>query len=261
MNAIQTRSHVEAVAPDHGRTSLAPMHLKDPGVSQVLTRREVYETLLPLAHAQVLELGCGAADVTREIATRFPGVAIAALEVDPIQHEKNRAIADLPNVRFELAGAEAIPAPDETFDVVLMFRSLHHVPAANMDQALWEIHRVLKRGGLAYFEEPVFDGEYNEVMRVFHDEQAVREAAFLALQRAVASGLMELVTEKFFLVEKRFRDWAQFERRVREETHTRHRPTREQWEVAGERFMRSMTTTGARFAAPMRVDLLRKPLA
>jgi ubiquinone/menaquinone biosynthesis C-methylase UbiE len=261
MNAMQIRSHAETVAAGDRCDTPAAMRLKSPGVSEVLTRRQVYEALLPLAHAQVLELGCGAADATREIAGHFPGVTITALEVDGVQHEKNRAIADLPNVRFELGGAEAIPAQDASFDIVLMFRSLHHVPVADMDRALREIHRVLKRGGLAYFEEPVFDGEYSEVVRVFHDEQRVREAAFLALQRAVASGLMELVTEKFFLLHKRFRDWAQFERKVREETHTQHRPTAAQWEAARERFMRSMSETGVLFAAPMRADLLRKPLA
>jgi ubiquinone/menaquinone biosynthesis C-methylase UbiE len=237
------------------------MRLKDPTASEVRTRGEVCDSLLTLANARVLELGCGAADITREIATRTPGASITALEVDRVQHAKNLAIADLPNVTFAPGGAQAIPAPDETFDVVLMFRSLHHVPVASMDHALLEIHRVLKPGGLAYFEEPVFDGEYTEIVRAFHDEEFVREQAFLALGRAVASGLMELVAEKFFLTHKSFRDWAQFERKIREETHTQHRPTADQWAAAKARFMRSMTPEGALFATPMRVDLLRRPRA
>jgi ubiquinone/menaquinone biosynthesis C-methylase UbiE len=175
---------------------LAAMRLKDREVSEALTRREVYESQLPLAHARVLELGCGAADVTREIATHVPGVAITALEVDRVQHETNCAISDLPNVRFKLAGAEAIPAPHASFHIVLMFRSLHHLPVERMDQALREIHRVRKEGGLAY-QEPLFDGEYNEIMRVFHDEQSVREAAFLALKRAIASGLISRQKSSF----------------------------------------------------------------
>ena len=237
------------------------MRLTNPAVTEVLTRREAYERLLPLANARVLELGCGAAEVTREIATHAAGVSITALEVDRIQHEKNLAIADLPNVKFVSGGAESIPMPEASFDIVLLFRSLHHIPVASMDRALLEIRRVLRPGGLAYFEEPVFHGEYNEVMRVFHDEQFVREAAFRALERAVTSGSMELVAEVFFLTHKRFRDWAQFQRKVREETHTEHRLTDAQWETVKTRFMRSMTSEGALFTHPMRVDLLRKPLA
>lgn len=162
------------------RADARSMRLKNAAVTDVLDRAEVYRSLLQLADERALELGCGAADLTREIATRTPGVSITALEVDRIQHEKNVRIADLPNVTFRSGGAEAIPAPDASFDIVLMFRSLHHVPVESMDEALREIRRVLRPGGLAYFEEPVFDGEYSEMARVFHDEEFVRRQAFLA---------------------------------------------------------------------------------
>ena len=255
MHTISRAANDDATS---GRPSAAAMRLKNPAVTEVLTRRTVYESLLPIAGARVLELGCGAAELTREIAASAPGVSVTALEVDAIQHQKNLAIQDLPSVTFELGGAEAIPAPDASFDIVLMLHSLHHVPVESMDPALREIRRALKPGGLAYFEEPVFDGEYTEVTRIFHDEQLVRKAAFLALQRAVAAGLMEFVAEKFFLTPKRYADWAQFERNIREKTHTEHRLTDAQWDAVKTRFMRSMTPDGALFMQPLRVDLLRR---
>src|SRR5450756_2602625 len=94
------------------RSSAATMRLTNPAVSEVLTRRAAYENLLPLAGARVLELGCGAAELTREISTHVPDVSITALEVDRVQHQKNLAVKDLPNVSFGLGGAETIPAPD-----------------------------------------------------------------------------------------------------------------------------------------------------
>lgn len=235
------------------------MRIKNPAVTEVLTRQAVYESLLPLSGARVLELGCGAAELTREIASSAPGVVVTALEVDRIQHQKNLAIRDLPNVTFTLGGAEAIPAPDASFDIVLMFHSLHHVPVEHMNRTLLEIRRVLKPGGLAYFEEPVFDGELSEITRVFNDERTARNAAFLALEQAVASGLMALVAERFFLTPRRFADWAQFERSVREKTYTEHHLTDAQWDVVKTRFMRSMTPEGALFMRPLRVDVLRSP--
>lgn len=247
-------------AVTEARPSAATMRIKNPAMTDVLARQAVYENLLPLTGAQVLELGCGAAELTREIATSAPRVSITALEVDRIQHHKNLTIRDLPNVAFRLGGAEAIPAPASSFDIVLMFHSLHHVAVENMNHALLEIRRVLKPGGLAYFEEPVFDGEYSELTRIFNDEQAVREAAFLTLKRAVASGLMELVAEKFFLTPRRFADWAQFERSVREKTYAEHRLTDAQCEAVKTRFMRSMTPEGVLFMRPLRVDLLRSPV-
>jgi SAM-dependent methyltransferase len=48
------------------------------------------------------------------------------------------------------------------------------------DQALAEVHRVLKPGGRLYCSEPVYWGSFNEIMRLIDDERIVREAAFAA---------------------------------------------------------------------------------
>jgi len=89
----------------------------------------IYEALLELDGKDILELGCGSATITRDIATRGQSRSIVALEVDEIAHAKNLQInTDLSNVRFCLAGAENIPLGDRSVDVVFMFKSLHHVP-------------------------------------------------------------------------------------------------------------------------------------
>lgn len=235
------------------------MRLHDPACRLVCGHSDIYEGLLPLDGARILELGCGKAEVTKAIARSAKGVSVTALEVDRIQHELNCRNADLPNVRFESGGAEEIPAADGAFDIVMMFKSLHHVPVRKLDRALAEIHRVLKPGGLAYLAEPVFAGNYNDILRIFHDEEEVRLAAFAAVRRAVGSGLMELVTEKFFLASLKYENFAQFEERVINVTHTDHRLTPQQFAQVREKFMDHMTKNGALFHIPMRVDLLRKP--
>ena len=77
-------------------------------------------------------------------------------------------------------------------------------PAELMDSVFSEIRRVLKPGGVAYISEPVYAGDFNEVLKLFHDEKAVREAAFAAEQRAVSAGGLVLVTQKFFLQPMQF---------------------------------------------------------
>jgi SAM-dependent methyltransferase len=234
------------------------MRLQDPSVRTVVPEAEIYRASLPLDDADILELGCGRAEHTRAIAERYPRARILALEVDRAQHEINVASSAPPNLRFEYGGAEAIPAANASFDVVMLFKSLHHVPGEHLDTALREVARVLRPGGLAYISEPVFAGEFNEIIRIFHDEERVRRNAFEAIRRAVACGLFELVEERFFLAPVQFRDFAEFERRQIGVTHTQHRLTPEQYARVRERFTRSAGPDGsARFEMPMRVDLLR----
>ncbi len=238
---------------------MSTMRIQEPGPRPVCDEREVYEALLALDGARVLELGCGAAQKTRAIAEAHPSASILALEVDVIQHQKNLRLGDLPNVTFGLGGAEEIPAADGSFDRVLLFRSLHHVPTARLDRALAEIRRVLRPGGLAYVSEPVFAGAFNEIIRLFHDEQAVREEAFAALQRAVAAGALELVTQRFFDTPTLYADFAEFEARMLNVTHTQHRLSPELHALVKARFEAHLTPSGARFETPVRVDLLRRP--
>lgn len=235
------------------------MKIADPSATLIREEREVFDSLLPLQGARLLELGCGKAEKTRSIANGGKVASIMALEVDQIQHAKNLLISDLPNVTFNLGGAEAIPAEDSRFDIVIMFKSLHHVPMAVMDQALAEIRRVLKPGGLAYISEPVYAGDFNELLRLFHDEKLMREAAFAAIKRAVEGGMLALVEQKFFNTRNHFDSFEQFEQRILKVTHTQHRLSDELYQAVREKFMRNMTPQGADFLTPIRVDLLRKP--
>ena len=234
------------------------MQLVGPIDQEAVSEASIYEALLPLAGARILELGCGRAEATRALASRHPDARIKAMEVDRIQHDINLAHRDLPNIEFAEGGAQAIPAADASFDIVLMLKSLHHVPGELLDRAIGEIHRVLVPGGVAYISEPVFDGAYNDIVRIFHDEERVRHAAFDALRRAVAEKRFELVTERFFLAPVNFASFDDFERRVIGVTHTRHCLSPAQLAQVRTAFEAHLGPDGARFRQPMRVDLLRK---
>lgn len=239
--------------------SAAEMRIQAPEVTEVIDEAELYLGLLPLASAHIIELGCGAAAHTRTIAERGKPASILACEVDTLQLEKNLAIGDLPTVTVHHAGAQAIPAEDGSADLVMMFKSLHHVPVSDMDDAIREIRRVLRPGGQAYISEPVYGGQFNEVVRLFHDEKAVRETAFAALRKAVEQGVLELAGQYFFNTRNDFQDFAEFERCIIGATHTQHHLSPELRRTVRERFKGFMGPAGARFVMPMRVDLLRRP--
>lgn len=220
---------------------------------------EIYNRLLTLDNKHILELGCGAAIKTRNIATSGSNRRLTALEVDEIAHQKNLQITDLPNVTFDLAGAQDIPLDDDSVDVVFMFKSLHHVPPDLMEPSMREIRRVLKPGGLAYISEPIFAGEFNEILRLFHNEQRVREIAFNTIKSTVNEGLFTLVGQTFFNSPTRFENFAEFENRIINATHNQHALDEELFQRVKQRFEVHLGDDGAHFWSPVRIDLLQKP--
>ncbi len=222
---------------------------------------EMMQELLPLEGARIVELGCGAAWIARQLAERYPGSRFTATEVDRIQHQKNRDQSVPQNLEFRLGGAEAIEAESGSVDIVWMLKSLHHVPPELMPAAMEEIVRVLRPGGLAYFCEPVYAGEFNALMSLIHDEKVVRTLAFEAIRGLVESGRMTLEGEYFFNVPGRFATWEAFEDRFLKITHTRLDIDAARYEGIRQAFLAHMGPEGADFLKPHRIDLLRKPAA
>lgn len=232
------------------------MRIADPDVSLVADESDIINEMLSLAGARVLELGCGKADKTRLVART--AASVLALEVDTTQLASNRAAESPDNVRFEYGGAENIPAGDASVDIVMMFKSLHHVPTELMDSAFSEIRRVLKPGGMAYISEPVYAGDFNEILRLFHDEKVVREAAFAAEMRAVSTQRLSLLTQKFFLQPVHFDDFSQFENQILKVTHTDHQLSPALHDAVRLKFSEHLSASGANLHMPIRVDLFRK---
>lgn len=239
------------------------MNISHPAIKDTLVEHALYEKLLPLDGARIVDLGCGTGLHTRNIAANGVNRELVAYEVDTIQHEKNCAAKiaapqDMPNIAFKLGGAQAIDEADASVDIVMMFKSLHHVPIESMPMALSEIRRVLKPGGLAYISEPIFGGEFNDVLKLFHDEQQVRQHAFNALSAAVKGNELELLEQVFFHSPVHFDNFADLDKRIIQATHTDHSLNTQTYKAVEQAFEKHMTAEGANFLAPMRVDLLRK---
>ena len=153
-----------------------------------LTDIQAVTHLMDVNGLSLVDVGCGAGHISRALAEM--GAVVLGIEPDPAQAERNRSADPLPNVTLLEAGAQAIPADDQSVDGVMFFRSLHHVPRHLMDAALTEAARVLKPEGFLYVVEPGMEGSHYAMMRPFHDETEVRTLAQEALART-AEGLFE----------------------------------------------------------------------
>ncbi|HUP97077.1 MAG TPA: class I SAM-dependent methyltransferase [Usitatibacter sp.] len=215
-------------------------------------------SLVQLDGARVIELGCGKAEFARKLVERTPVASVTAFEVDAVQHRKNLESTPHPRLTFSYGGAEAIALRDQSVDGVVMMKSLHHVPMPSLDAALREVARVLKSGGWFYASEPLFAGELNEVVRLFHDEQEVRAAAYEAIKRATRTGVLREEREIHFAAPVHYKGFEQFEQNTIRATHTHHNLSAALLAEVRARFERHVTPDGAKFERPMRANLLRK---
>ena len=218
----------------------------------------IFNRLLDFDDKHILELGCGKAEFTRIIASQGQGRQVIAMEVDEIQHQTNLDSERPDNLVFDYGGAEKIALKDCSQDIVLMFKSLHHVPTSMLDKAMSEIHRVLKPEGLLYISEPVFSGDFNEILRLFHDEEKVRQAAFISTKQAVDRGLFELKEQVFFSSPVVFNSFTEFENKLINVTHTDHQLEDSVLEAMKNRFDSFASAGVLSLSAPQRIDLLGK---
>lgn len=103
---------------------------------------------------RVLEVGCGRGVGTEIILERFGAREVVAFDLDPDMVAKARARLaryGSERVRLWVGDATAIAADDASFDAVVDFAIIHHVP--DWKAAVAEVRRVLRPGGVFLFEE------------------------------------------------------------------------------------------------------------
>jgi SAM-dependent methyltransferase len=124
------------------------------------TIRRVRSLLEP--EDSVLEIGCGTgttalrlADRTRRLLATDGSSAMIAIAREKL------AAQPVPQLRFEVADADAVPHGDEPLDVVLAFNVLHLVP--DLDRTLRALRPALRPGGLFVSKTPCL-GEMNPLV-------------------------------------------------------------------------------------------------
>ena len=162
------------------------------------------DALGELEGASVLELGCGAGDLSVELLRR--GAGLTAIDVSPGMVDLARSRAG--GATFVVAPAEETGLPAASFDLVVGKWLLHHVDVAG---AAREVHRLLRPGGRAVFFE---NQDRNPLLRLARrglwgsrrlnwvgteDEHPLTRADFDTLHRSFDS--VELLYPTFYFLE------------------------------------------------------------
>ena len=109
---------------------------------------------------QVLEVGCGTGEIAMRAKARTgPTGSVAGIDTsaEMITVAREKAARGNLDIDYRVAGVEALPFADATFDVVLSSLMMHHLPEDLKARALAEIRWVLKPGGrllIVDFTEP-----------------------------------------------------------------------------------------------------------
>src|SRR3990172_5421224 len=105
-----------------------------------------------LAGKRVLEVGCGRG-VGIEILLSLGAQHVTGFDRDSrmVALARKRVSRHGNRAKVFVGDAEALEMPDASIDVVVEYGILHHVP--DWQRALMEITRILKPGGVFYFED------------------------------------------------------------------------------------------------------------
>ncbi|MBA1202181.1 class I SAM-dependent methyltransferase [Pseudomonas capeferrum] len=131
------------------------------------------------ADARLLDLGCGAGHVSFHVAPLVAEVVAYDLSQAMLEVVSGAAAErGLGNISTECGAAERLPFADASFDFVFSRYSAHHW--SDLGQALREVRRVLKPGGVAAFVDVMSPGSplldtYLQSVEVLRDTSHVRD--------------------------------------------------------------------------------------
>jgi len=105
--------------------------------------------LPPLAAPSCLDLACGTGDLSLRLAAKYPGGRILGLDLTEAMLERARARGAGSGVRFQRGDMGRTGLEAESVDIVTGGYALRN--AGDLEEAIAEVHRVLKPGGTACF--------------------------------------------------------------------------------------------------------------
>lgn len=218
----------------------------------------VMRSTLPLKGQRVLDVGCGSGGLVRFMTRE--GARVTGLDISENQLKRAGAAISVGDEDYISGVGQALPFDAGTFDAVVFFNSLHHVPIGDQAAALTEALRTLKSGGEVYILEPVAEGAFFEMMRPIEDETDVRASAYKAILAATNTPAVCEHRELSYQAPLRYDSFEA----CRDEIIAVDENRRPRVEAEGEKLRKAFESVAHfedgsyHFASPSRLNLLRK---
>jgi SAM-dependent methyltransferase len=155
------RSDIEAAATPDASLVIGPKKLQRyarPPADTAFPLEYCYHLLGDVTGQRVLDIGCGSG--MNSVLTAKHGGNVTGIDISPsltrLATRRARLNSVGERVNVMVTSAHDLPFASNSFDVVLGIAILHHL---DLRAASIEVHRVLKRGGRAIFQEPVRNSE------------------------------------------------------------------------------------------------------
>ena len=146
-------SHPERIIPDETEPGVVALHLKRYVFAEPWCRGR-----------EVLDLACGAGYGSAHLARVAAHVVGGDVSAEAIDYARRRYGDG--NVVFRVLDAAALPFEDDSFDCVVSFETIEHLP--DRDAYLGEVARVLRPGGAYVVSTPRSDVTLERPANPFH---------------------------------------------------------------------------------------------
>ena len=146
---------------------------------------------------KILEVGCGDGYGSAYLAEAANKVIGIDYEQEVIAQAKNKYC--LPNLSFTYMDATNLEFKDATFDIICSFQVIEHIPEDKLLNYLFEIKRVLKRGGKFYVSTLNLNHTMKSPLSYKKNAAHCKEFTFEELKILIDGGQLDESGFRFFI--------------------------------------------------------------
>lgn len=168
-------------------------------IERKIFMEQIKELLARMQKPRILDVGTGVGNFIAMLLENLPeGASIVGIDQSQRMIDiAKKQFQEYPQVSFQMMDGESMDFPEESFDVVCLSNSLHHL--GNPEQVFSEMKRVLKQDGYILVNEMMknhlspaqtshvlihhFAAEIDRLMGMIHDETYDREDIIQRVQQ------------------------------------------------------------------------------